>query len=198
MDTETLWTRTQEIVCARLGITLDQNLRHQLVGLPASRIGPLMAERAGVEAVAVIKQLLDVNEALVQDQGRPMPGAPALVEAMGAKLPLAVASNSARRILDVAIGRSTFARHFAATVSSEEVASPKPAPDVYLAAAKALGVPAEDCLAFEDSETGAEAAVASGMMVVAVPQVASQKPLAHAFCPSLESPDLLAWVTAWE
>lgn len=197
MDTESLWTQTQEIVCAQLDIALDQDLRHQLVGLPASRIGPLMAERAGAQAAVVIKQLLDVNEVLIRESGRPMPGAHGLVEAMAVKVPLAVASNSARRILDVAIGRSTFAHLFAATVSAEQVASPKPAPDVYIAAAEALGVPAEECLAFEDSEAGAKAAVAAGMKVIAVPQVASQKPLAHAFCDSLESAELRAWVAAW-
>lgn len=197
MDTESLWTRTQEMVCAQLGIALDIELRHQLVGLPASRIGPLMAQRAGAESASVIKQLLDVNELLVMESGRPMRGAREMVEAMGAKVPLAVASNSARRILDVAISRSGFESHFTATVSAEEVAQPKPAPDVYLAAAEALGAAPGDCIAFEDSEAGAKAAVAAGMKVIAVPQVASQKPLAHAFCGSLESPDLLAWVAAW-
>ncbi|AMB41741.1 HAD family phosphatase [Paenarthrobacter ureafaciens] len=197
MDTESLWTQTQEIVCAQLGIALDQDLRHRLVGLPASRIGPLMAECAGAEPATVIKQLLDVNEDLVQKHGRPMRGARELVEAMSAKVPLAVASNSARRILDVAMAQSTFSRHLAATVSAEQVALPKPAPDVYLAAAEALGVSAEECLAFEDSEAGAKAAVAAGMKVIAVPQVTSQKPLAHAFCDSLESAELRAWVAAW-
>jgi HAD superfamily hydrolase (TIGR01509 family) len=197
MDTESLWTRTQETVCDQLGIALDRELRHQLVGLPASRIGPLMAQRAGAEAASVIKQLLDVNELLVLEWGRPMPGARELVEAMGAKVPLAVASNSARRILVVAISRSGFESLFTATVSAEEVALPKPAPDVYVAAAEALGAAPGKCVAFEDSEAGAKAAVAAGMKVVAVPQVASQKPLAHAFCGSLESQDLLAWVAAW-
>ncbi|WP_017200033.1 HAD family phosphatase [Arthrobacter sp. M2012083] len=197
MDTESLWTQTQEIVCAQLGIALDQGLRHRLVGLPASRIGPLMAERAGKQAADVIKQLLDVNEVLIRESGKPMPGAHGLVEAMAAKVPLAVASNSARRILDVAMAQSTFSQHLAATVSAEEVALPKPAPDVYIAAAEAVGVPAAECLAFEDSEAGAKAAVAAGMKVIAVPQAASQKPLAHAFCDSLESAELRAWVAAW-
>lgn len=198
MDTESLWTRTQEMVCDQLGIALDRELRHQLVGLPASRIGPLMAQRAGAEPASIIKQLLDVNELLVLESGRPMPGAREIVEAMGAKVPLAVASNSARRILDVAISRSGFESQFTATVSAEEVAQPKPAPDVYLAAAEALGAAPGKCVAFEDSEAGAKAAVAAGMKVIAVPHMASQEPLAHAFCGSLESRDLLAWVAAWK
>ena len=198
MDTESLWVQTQRMVCKDLGVHFDAGLQHQLVGLPASRIGPLMAERSGAEPEAVVKQLLDVNELLVRESGKSMPGASELVNAMGSKVPLAVASNSARRILDVALGQSGFGLHFSAAISAEEVSLPKPAPDVYLAAAEALGFQPQDCLAFEDSEAGARAAVAAGMKVIAVPQVASQKPLAHAFCDSLESAELLAWVAAWK
>ncbi|WP_426300178.1 HAD family hydrolase [Arthrobacter sp. R-11] len=198
MDTESLWIQTQRIVCGQLGVHFDADLQHQLIGHPASHIGPMLAERAGTDPDDAIKQLLDVNELLVRESARPMPGAGELVEAMGAKVPLAVASNSARRILDVALGRSTFEAGFAATVSAEQVARPKPAPDVYLAAAEALGLDARKCLAFEDSEAGAKAAVAAGMAVIAVPQAASQRPIAHAFCGSLASGELLAWVAAWE
>ncbi|MGJ3191583.1 HAD family hydrolase [Paenarthrobacter sp. FR1] len=198
MDTESLWVQTQRIVCEDLGVHFDADLQHQLVGLPASRIGPLMAERSGTDPDAAITRLLDVNERLVSESGRPMPGARELVTILGAKVPLAVASNSARRILDVALGRGGFDSGFAATVSSDDVPRPKPAPDIYLAAAAAVGSRPENCLVFEDSEAGASAAVAAGMKVVAVPQTASQRPLAHALCDSLESVELLAWVTAWK
>jgi HAD superfamily hydrolase (TIGR01509 family) len=197
MDTESLWVQTQRIVCEALGVHFDAELQHQLVGLPASRIGPLMAERSGTEPEAAVKQLLDVNEFLVRESGKPMPGARELVQAIGAKTPIAVASNSARRILDVALGRGGFDTGFSITVSSDDVPRPKPAPDIYLAAATALGSRPEDCLVFEDSEAGASAAVAAGMKVIAVPQAESQRPLAHALCDSLESADLLAWVAAW-
>ena len=60
-------------------------------------------------------------------------------------------------------------RHFAATVSSEEVARGKPAPDVYLEAARRLGVPADRCVAIEDSASGLRAAAAAGMSVIAYP-----------------------------
>lgn len=198
MDTESLWVQTQRIVCGELGVHFDADLQHQLVGLPASRIGPLIAERSGTEPEAAVKQLLDVNELLVRESGQPMPGARELVTILGAKVPLAVASNSARRILDVALGRGGFDTGFAITVSSDDVPSPKPAPDIYLAAAAALGSRPENCLVFEDSEAGASAAVAAGMKVIAVPQSASQRPLAHALCDSLESAGLLAWVAAWK
>lgn len=198
MDTESLWVQTQRVVCEALGVHFDAELQHRLVGLPASRIGPLMAERSGTEPEAAVKQLLDVNELLVRESGKPMPGARELVQVIGAKVPIAVASNSARRILDVALGRGGFDTGFAITVSSDDVPRPKPAPDIYLAAAAALGCSADDCLVFEDSEAGASAAVAAGMKVIAVPQAASQRPLAHALCDSLESAELLAWVAAWK
>ena len=197
MDTESLWIETQRRVCQGLGLHFDSALQHQLVGLPASRIGPLMAELSGTSPAAVVRQLLDVNEGLVRELGKPMPGARQLVEVMGAHVPLAVASNSARRILDIAIGRGGFDAGFAITVSADEVPRPKPAPDVYLAAAVGLGVRPQDCLAFEDSEAGASAAVAAGMKVIAVPQAPTQRPVAHALCDSLDSAELLSYVATW-
>ena len=61
---------------------------------------------------------------------------------------------------------------FAATVSSEEVPRGKPAPDVYLEAARRLGVGADACVAIEDSSNGLRSAAAAGMTVVAVPNAA--------------------------
>ena len=88
---------------------------------------------------------------------------------MADRWPLGVASSSNRPLIDLVLELAGLAPLFRATVSSEEVARGKPAPDVYLEAARRLGVPPERAAAVEDSEAGIRSASAAGMRVVAVP-----------------------------
>ena len=83
--------------------------------------------------------------------------------------PLTVASSSNRPLIDLVLELAGLAPYFQATVSSEEVQRGKPAPDVYLEAARRLGVAPERCAAIEDSESGIRSAQAAGMKVVAIP-----------------------------
>ena len=82
---------------------------------------------------------------------------------------LAVASSSNRELIDAVLRRLELAALFEATVSSEEVGRGKPAPDVYLEAARRLDVPASRCAAVEDSASGIRAAREAGMRVIAYP-----------------------------
>jgi HAD superfamily hydrolase (TIGR01509 family) len=82
---------------------------------------------------------------------------------------LAVASSSNRPLIDTVLELAGISACFEATVSSEEVERGKPSPDVYLEAARRLGIPSGDCAAVEDSASGIRAADAAGMYVVAVP-----------------------------
>jgi HAD superfamily hydrolase (TIGR01509 family) len=91
-----------------------------------------------------------------------MPGAAAAVERMATRWPLALASSSNLELAGLR-------RHFRAVVSSEEVERGKPAPDVYLEAARRLGVDPGRCAAVEDSTNGLLSAHAAGMRVIAVP-----------------------------
>lgn len=98
------------------------------------------------------------------------PGATDLLEALSARrLPLAVATSSRRAGAERKLDVAGLARYFQAVVSVNCVARPKPAPDPYLLAAERLGQPAARCIAFEDSDTGAAAAQAAGMVVVQIP-----------------------------
>ncbi|MDQ5822183.1 MAG: HAD-IA family hydrolase, partial [Actinomycetota bacterium] len=74
-----------------------------------------------------------------------------------------------RELIDAALEAAGLARHFRATVSSEAVARGKPAPDVYLEAARRLAVEPDDCAAVEDSHNGIRSAKAAGMRVIAIP-----------------------------
>jgi HAD superfamily hydrolase (TIGR01509 family) len=98
-----------------------------------------------------------------------VPGAVEAVERLAARFPLAVASSSNRPLIDAVLEVAGLARHFKATVSSEEVPRGKPAPDVYLEAARRLGVAPERSAAVEDSHGGIRAAKAAGMFVIAFP-----------------------------
>ena len=196
MDTESLWILSQRRVSEAHGVDFDEELRRALVGLPASRIGPLIAARAGSDPAQVIDELLRVNMVMVAQSAVPMPGAVGFVTAVCSRVAAAVASNSARRILDAALLRGDFGERLNITVSADEVARPKPAPDVYLAAAAALDIEPRDCLAFEDSEAGVESARSAGMRVIAVPSP-GQHPRAHLTCESLDTPGLLGWVRQW-
>jgi HAD superfamily hydrolase (TIGR01509 family) len=98
-----------------------------------------------------------------------LPGAVEAVERIAAHWPLGVASSSNRGLIDLVLELSGLASKFKATVSSEEVARGKPAPDVYLEAARRLGVEPARAAAIEDSESGISSAAAAAMRVVAIP-----------------------------
>ena len=100
----------------------------------------------------------------------PMPGLLALLDALdGADIPCAVASNSERVWVDRVLDITGLTGRFRVIATADEVAHPKPAPDVYLLAAERLGIPPAHCVAFEDSPRGLQAAHAAGMFTVAVP-----------------------------
>jgi HAD superfamily hydrolase (TIGR01509 family) len=99
-----------------------------------------------------------------------VPGAPEAVRRLAdTGLRLAVASSSNRELIDAVLRRLELSSCFEVTVSSEEVARGKPAPDVYLEAARRLDVDPSRCAAVEDSASGIRAAHAAGMRVVAYP-----------------------------
>jgi HAD superfamily hydrolase (TIGR01509 family) len=101
-----------------------------------------------------------------------LPGAVEAVRALQGRWPLGLASSANREIIDLVLDAAGLADAFAVALSSEEVERGKPAPDVYLEAARRLGVSAEGCVAVEDSSNGLRSAHAAGMAVVAVPNAA--------------------------
>jgi len=98
-----------------------------------------------------------------------LPGALESVRALAAEWPLGLASSSNSHVIDLVLELAGIADDFQATVSSEEVRAGKPAPDVYLEAAKRLGVAPSACAAIEDSTNGLRSARAAAMAVIAVP-----------------------------
>ena len=98
-----------------------------------------------------------------------LPGAVVAVRRLADRWPLALASSANRPVIDAVLEQAGITDCFAVTVSGEEVAAGKPAPDVYLAATRRLGVDPGDAVAVEDSTNGLQAAAAAGMVVIASP-----------------------------
>jgi len=97
----------------------------------------------------------------------PIPGIGAVLDRLDRQgIPYAIGSNGPHRKMEITLARCGMSARFAGrTYSREDVAAPKPAPDVYLLAASQAGVAPQDCVVIEDSATGAQAAVAAGMAV---------------------------------
>lgn len=170
VDSEPVWDAVrQELVAERGGRwTSDATTAMQGMSTPewSAYLGALGAAGTPAElARAVIAAMADRYRQHVPL----LPGAVEAVTALARRWPLAVASSSPPELIAVVLAAAGVAHEFRAVVSSEQVPRGKPAPDVYLAAAERLGVPAGDCVAVEDSANGLRSAAAAGMTVVAVP-----------------------------
>jgi HAD superfamily hydrolase (TIGR01509 family) len=171
VDTERDWDAARRRVAQASGGTWHQRATTDMIGMSAPEWSRYMHDELGVEA-----EPEEINRRVVADMldrlagGPPLlPGAAAAVEGLAAHWPLALASSANRPVIEAVLESSGLARFFTAIVSSEEVARGKPAPDVYLAAARALGVEPSAVVAIEDSANGIRSAAGAGMRVVAVP-----------------------------
>jgi HAD superfamily hydrolase (TIGR01509 family) len=174
LDSERLWDVSLAELATHLGGEMTTELRHALVGGSLTNAVTSLLGHLGLPATDAAlddaARVLNVRTAELFAAGIPWrPGArEALGLAPAAGLPQALVTNTGRTLTEDALG--TLGReHFTATVCGDEVAHGKPAPDPYLRAAELLGVDPADCLAVEDSPTGAAAAEAAGCAVLVVP-----------------------------
>jgi HAD superfamily hydrolase (TIGR01509 family) len=190
IDTEPTWRAATFSVLAALGVTLSDDDLLSTTGQPIYDLVPLWRRRAGPEGhgagpeghrvepegrraqpsdAEVADLITDRVVAHVIAEGQPMPGVAEAVElCTGLGLSLAIASSSPRRLIDAVCDRLGLGG-IQVRCSAVDEANGKPAPDVYLAAARRLGVAPASCLAIEDSPNGIAAAKAAGMRCVAVP-----------------------------
>jgi HAD superfamily hydrolase (TIGR01509 family) len=171
VDSEQVWDAARRDVVAEHGGTWKDSATRDMLGMSAPEWSRYVVEELHVPLTPE-----QVNAAVVDamlreyDERLPLlPGAREAVERMAERWPLGLASSSNRPVIDLVLDRMGVAAKFAATVSSEEVGRGKPAPDVYLEAARRLGVDAGACAAVEDSENGIRSAHAAGMRVLAIP-----------------------------
>lgn len=198
VDTEAEWIATQDAYLAAHGMTLPDGERRRITGRSAETVVLALAQATGEDPERVTEQLVALHTDHAAEELTMLPGAERTVRAIAAKVPVAVASNSPREMLDAKLAAMGIADVIDASVAVEDVAQPKPAPDMYARGAELLGAAPAEALAFEDSETGAQAARAAGLVLIAVPSLPGQDPEADLRLTSLEDPELHAWIETWE
>ena len=174
IDSEETWSWVRAAVVARHGGRWTEEDQRNVMG-DNSRQWSAYIVRTWNLAVDPQEIFREVLEAMIERYAHGvavLPGAAEAVAWLGARYPLAVASSSPRELILVALRLAGFGDSFAVVVSSDDVERGKPEPDVYLLAARRLGVPPERCLAVEDSSNGIRAALAAGMSTIAVPTLA--------------------------
>ncbi|MEU5996777.1 HAD family phosphatase [Streptomyces sp. NPDC047197] len=196
MDTEPCADAARSTLFARRGHVYDDAARDSLIGLSLAQGGEAMARLLGGSAAELAEELAQELLAAVADGAQPMPGAMDLIQHLAARVPIAVASNGPRVLLDKSLAHGGLSRWLPITISGDDVASPKPHPACYLAACTALGVEPAHTLAVEDSPIGARAAHAAGMTVLGVGAL-TRGPYAHAYAPSLDDAVLRRWLAEW-
>jgi HAD superfamily hydrolase (TIGR01509 family) len=171
IDSEVVWNEARrELVEARGGAWRD-DAQQQMMGMSSLEWSRYMHDELGVQASpeAISAAVVERVKRLYGERLPLLPGAREAVKSLAAHWPLALASSANREIIALALELAELTDSFQATVSSEEVSHGKPAPDVYLEAARRLSQQPARCAAVEDSANGILAAAAAGMRVIAIP-----------------------------
>ncbi|HEY1275294.1 MAG TPA: HAD family phosphatase [Thermoleophilaceae bacterium] len=171
LDSEQVWNAAkEELVRERGGRWLERAPR-DMMGMSSLEWSRYLRDELKVEmdpgeiSDAVVAHLEDIY----RERLPYIDGAAEAVERLARHWPLGLASSSNREIIDLFLELSGLADRFAVTLSSEQVARGKPAPDVYLEVARRIGADPRRSVAIEDSENGIRAAKAAGMRVIALP-----------------------------
>jgi HAD superfamily hydrolase (TIGR01509 family) len=171
LDSEQVWDSAREQLAKERGGRWHERAQRDMMGMSSREWSRYMHETIGLPEspeeinAEVVRRL----EALYRQQLPVLPGAREAVERLAARWPLGLASSSNRELIDLVLAELGISHLFRATVSSEEVPRGKPAPDVYLEAARRLGVDAAQAAAVEDSRNGILAAKAAEMRTIAIP-----------------------------
>jgi len=169
VDSEQVWDQARRDVVDAHGGTWKDSATRDMLGMSSKEWSVYVVEELGAQLSPE-----QVNDAVVEAMLRGyeahlplLPGAREAIERLGARHTLGLASSSNRPVIDVVLETMGVTDRFAATVSSEEVARGKPAPDVYLEVMRQLG--SSEGYAIEDSENGIRSAHAAGLRVIAIP-----------------------------
>ncbi len=178
VDTEPYWIASEFALVAEHGDTWTDADAHSLIGFDLLDAANVLRQRGGVRlsAVDTVEWLLDSVIARVREQLPWRPGARELLaECVAAGIPCAMVTMSWRSLAGAVIDAAP-PGSFAASITGDEVTAGKPAPEPYQAAARALGLTPDRCVAIEDSPTGVASALAAGCATLGVPHVVSVPP----------------------
>ena len=171
VDSEQLWDQARRAVVREREGVWPAGATEAMQGMSTPEWSEYVHAIQGVDLPAsqIAAQVVDKVAASYQEALPLNPGAVAAVRRIAERWPLGVASSSDRNVIDEVIELAGLQGVFSAIVSSEEVTSGKPAPDVYLEAARRLGIQSQRAAAVEDSANGIRSALSAGMCVLALP-----------------------------
>jgi HAD superfamily hydrolase (TIGR01509 family) len=172
VDTEIWWDEVRQRFAAERQRPWGEDDRKAVMGANSRGWRRIMRERLAIDdpEEGIERAIVEGVVARFAAEGPPMiEGAVDAVRRISARWPVAIASSAHREVIDAALESIGLADELSVIVSSDEVAHGKPEPDVYLEAARRLGVPPGRCLVVEDSYNGVRAGRAAGMTVVLVP-----------------------------
>jgi HAD superfamily hydrolase (TIGR01509 family) len=171
LDSEQVWDDARRELARERGGRWHADAQRDMMGMSSPEWSRYMHETIGLPEPPdeINREVVERLEQIYRRRLPALPGAREAVERLAARWPLGLASSSNRELIDLTLDLLGVHDLFAATVSSEEVARGKPAPDVYLEAARRLHVIPRSAAAVEDSANGIFAAKAAGMRVLAIP-----------------------------
>jgi HAD superfamily hydrolase (TIGR01509 family) len=171
LQSEEVWDSVRERYVRERSGRYDEEIQRAMMGMSAPEWSRFLHEEAGVpdEPEQINADVVGLMLEAYERKLPLLPGAAETVRRVAGEFRLALASSSNRAIFEEALRLADIAECFEATVSSEEVERGKPAPDVYLEAARRLGLAPERCAAVEDSHAGIRSAKSAGMRVIAIP-----------------------------
>ena len=179
VDSEPVWQEVEDGLLTRRGYQLDPEVRSGLIGMRMADFwGEMVREYQIPEAPeTLIREVTDNMVAAIPGHVDQRPGAQELLDFLHARgVPCAIASSSPMAIIQAVVESEGWHGYFKAFVSGDQVPNGKPAPDIYLEAARQLNTPAAACLSLEDSRNGARAAAAAGTVCYAVPDLSHGHP----------------------
>jgi HAD superfamily hydrolase (TIGR01509 family) len=170
MDSEQRWNAAKEALVSETGGRWRDDAPTVMMGMSSPEWAAYLRDALGVpmDVESISREVVRRMEEDYREALPLLPGAADAVRSLAGRWPLGLASSSNREIIDLVLELADFGDAFRVTVSSEEVDRGKPAPDVYLEAARRLAVEPDRCVAIEDSSNGIRAADAAGMTVIAV------------------------------
>jgi beta-phosphoglucomutase-like phosphatase (HAD superfamily) len=168
-DTMPLHWRAWQVITARHRLHLPEERFYALGGVPSRDIIKMLGQEQGltIDHLAVAREKEAEYLPLIA-QVEPINTVVGVARANYGKIPLAVASGGTRRIIEQVLEHLGIRQLFAAIVTSEDVVNQKPAPDIFLEAARRIGVTPNRCRAYEDTDLGMQAIRAAGMDAVDV------------------------------
>ena len=177
VDTMPLHWRAWQNIAARHKLHFTEERFYALGGVPSRDIVKLLAQEQGItlDPLAIAKEKEDAYMALIE-QVEPILSVVAIVREHHGKLPMAVASGGTHKVIKRVLTRLGIRKFFEAIVTSEDVVNQKPAPDIFLEAARRIGVPPQFCRAYEDTDLGMQAINAAGMEAVDVRKMLTATP----------------------